>query len=51
MVSALDKAKRALVVVIRALAALYAVHVDVTRESEDVAISKAYSQLFSQSPI
>ena len=45
MVSALDKAKRALVVVIRALAALYAVHVDVTRESEDVAISKAYRAL------
>ena len=45
MVAALDKAKRALVSVIRALAALYTVRVEVTRESEDDAVAKAYRTL------
>ena len=35
MVSALDKAKRALIVVLRALAAAYGVALSVTRESPD----------------
>ena len=45
MVSAIDKAKRALVIIIRALATAYNCCVTVTRESGDADITKAYKKL------
>ena len=45
MPSAIDKSKRALVALIRTLAVKYGVRVDVTRESADMAILKAYRTL------
>ena len=45
MVSALDKAKRALVAIIRSLALAYDICVTVTRESTDAEVSKAYRKL------
>ena len=45
MVSAVDRAKRALVSVLRQLAALYSVVLDLTRESADSAIKTAYRKV------
>ena len=45
MVSALDRAKRALVALIRSLAARYECRVDITRDSTDLYIGKAYRTL------
>ena len=42
MVSALDTAKRMLVSVLRAIAVLYNVNVNVSRESTDAAVTSAY---------
>ena len=42
MVSALDRAKRALVVVLRSLASTYRCSVNVTRDSSDAEVRKAY---------
>ena len=48
MVSALDKAKRALVAIIRSLALAYDICVTVTRDSGDAEVSKAYRKLSSK---
>ena len=45
MVSALDKAKRALIVLLRALAAAYGLALSVTRESSDKEVSSAYRKV------
>ena len=45
MVSAIDAAKRALVALIRLLAISYHCRVDITRESSDSVVSKAYQTL------
>ena len=45
MPSPLDRAKRALVTLINSLAVLYNCRVDITRESTDSAVSKAYRVL------
>ena len=45
MVSAIDKAKRALVVIIRSLALAYNCCVNVTRDSRDAEVAKAYRKL------
>ena len=45
MVSAVDKAKRALVALIRSLATRYQCRVDITRDSSDLYIGKAYRTL------
>ena len=45
MVSALDRAKRALVAVIRALVTTYGCNIHVTRDSSDAELTKAYRKL------
>ena len=45
IVSSLDKAKRALMAIIRSLALAYEIWVTVTRESKDAEVSKAYRKL------
>ena len=45
MASAIDKAKRALVVIIRALATAYNCCVTVTRELGEADVTKAYKKL------
>ena len=45
MVSAVDRARRALVSVLRQLAALYAVVLDLARESADSAVKTAYRKV------
>jgi len=45
MVSALDRAKRALVSLLRALAVTYTVNLEVTRDSTDAGVTSAYPLL------
>ena len=45
MVSALDRTKRALVALIRALVATYTCNIHVTRDSGDAELTKAYRKL------
>ena len=45
MVSAIDRAKRALVVLLKHLATVYGVTVSVTRDSADKDIRRAYRQV------